>query len=172
VTPPSVARRERSPSPRTERLVTRVEDRLARLETAEEVRGVLAAYARACDERDLDALTAILHPDVVLTVGTQWWRGRDEVLGFFRGHWESSETPQRHFVTNVAFHELAPDRAEATAYLLHVTVDGDGPRLSCGSYRDTFIRLDGSVLLKELDIALELWIDLREDAAALAGRAR
>jgi len=68
VTPRSGARRERSPSPTTDRRLMSVEERLGRLETAEEARGVLAAYARACDGLDLDAFAAIMDPDVVLTV--------------------------------------------------------------------------------------------------------
>jgi len=174
VTPLSVAPRERSPSRTTDGQPMSVDDRLAGLETAENVRGLLAAYANACVQRDVDALASIMHDGVVLTVGDDAWRGKEEVLGFFRQHWASSDAWQRHFVTNISFEVLERNRAEVTAYLLHVSVDGDCPQFACGSYRDTFTRHDGTLLLRELDIALDQRIDLhdKDAATALAGQPR
>jgi hypothetical protein len=151
----------------------RVEDRVARLETADEVRGLLAAYATACDRRDDDAVGAILHPDVVLTAGGRSWTGRTDVVGFFAGLWSGDQPPQRHFITNIALGEVAADGADATSYFLHVTAEGDRSLIGWGSYRDTFARHDGVLLFRGKDIAMDVQVGLDEGwAGALMGLGR
>jgi uncharacterized protein (TIGR02246 family) len=149
------------------------EDRLARLETAEDVRRLFAAYARACDTRDADAAGAIMHDDVELTVPDFSWRGRQAVVGFFGDAWSGVTTPQRHFITNIALDRLEPDSAAATAYFLHVTADGDRSLLGWGSYRDTFTRRDGVLLVQTKHIEMDLQVDLAEGwATTLTARAQ
>jgi SnoaL-like domain len=150
-----------------------VEDRVARLETAEEVRDLLAAYARACDRRDPDAVGAILHPDVVLTAGGRAWTGRDAVVGFFAGQWSGDQPPQRHFVTNISLGHVAADAADATSYFLHVTAAGERSLIGRGCHRDTFARHDGVLVFRSKDIAMDLQVGLDEGwAGALAGLMR
>jgi hypothetical protein len=150
-----------------------VEDRVARLETAEEVRGLLAAYAGACDRRDCDAVGAILHPDAVLTAAGQSWTGRDGVVAFFARHWSGDQPPQRHFITNIALGHVAADDADATSYFLHVTAAGDRSLIGWGCYRDTFARHDGVLLFRSKDIAMDLQVGLDEGwAGALTGLSR
>jgi hypothetical protein len=132
-----------------------LEERVACLETAEEVRRLLAAYAGACDVHDLAALSTILHPDVELIVADRSWHGPGDVLDFFRSHWADAAGPQRHFLTNIALHRLEPAGAEATAYFLHLTADGDRPLIGWGSYHDTFSRQDGVLLLRTKEIAMD-----------------
>src|SRR5215218_2481058 len=99
--------------------------RVARLEVAEEVRALAAAYADACDANDLEAVKAIMVPDVVLSVPGQEWRGTEEVLEFYRASWAANSNPSRHFMTNVAVTVQQPDRAEATSSFLYVSsIDG------------------------------------------------
>ena len=101
------------------------EDRLARIEAAENVRTLVAAYADACDAQDLSGIQAIVASDVVVSVPGMSWTGSDAVLGFFRDNWSASPYPSRHFITNVAMRRLEPDRVDATAYFLYVTSGGD-----------------------------------------------
>jgi ketosteroid isomerase-like protein len=132
-----------------------LEERLACQETAEDVRRLLAAYAGACDTHDLAALAEILHPDVELIVAGQSWHGPRDVLDFFQGRWADAPRPQRHFLTNIALHHLEPASAEATAYFLHLTADGDRPLIGWGSYRDAFSRHEGALLLRTKEITMD-----------------
>jgi uncharacterized protein (TIGR02246 family) len=132
-----------------------VEKRLARMETAEDVRRLVAAYATACDAYDVDAVSRLLHPDIVLLVGDRSWRGRDEVARFFRQAWAGTVAPQRHFITNLAIDDLQPDGAEATSYFLHTTTPGECPLIGWGSYRDTFARHDGALFFVHKEITME-----------------
>ena len=139
------------------------EQRLARLEAAEETRTLIAAYADACDAQDLVLLAANLAPDVVVSVPGTRWTGLDAVLGFFRDNWSASPYPSRHFISNVAMRRLEPDRVDATAYFLYVTSSGDDEsKIGWGSYRDTYVRHDGRLLLQTKHITMDLLVDARD----------
>jgi len=146
-----------------------LERRLARLETAEEVRGLAAAYALACDRKDLERMRAILAPDVVVSVPGQAWTGVEEALGFFAAAWEANPTPSRHFMTNVAMRKLEPDRAEATSYFLYVSAFGEASQIGWGTYDDTFVRHDGRLVFHTKHIDMDLLVDL-DDGWAVALR--
>jgi ketosteroid isomerase-like protein len=152
------------------------EERLARLEAAEETRTLVAAYADACDAQDLSQLAASLAADVVVSVPGMTWTGTDAVLGFYRDNWSASPYPSRHFISNVAMHRLEPDRVEATAYFLYVTSSGDDEsKIGWGSYRDTYVRHDGRLLLQTKHITMDLLVDARDGwgaAMRTAGAAR
>jgi uncharacterized protein (TIGR02246 family) len=149
------------------------DERVARLETAEEVRGLLATYARACDRRDLDGVAAVLDPDAVLTAGDHSWLGRDEVVAFLRAQWSGDPAPQRHFISTIALDRVTPNDAEATSYFLHVTAAAGRSLIGWGSYRDTFVRHDGVLVFRTKDITMDVQVGLDEGwAAALMGVAR
>ncbi len=140
-----------------------LEERLARQEAAEDVRTLVAAYADACDAQDLNRLEAIFAPDVVVSVPGMSWEGLDAVRGFFRDAWSASPYPSRHFISNVAMRRLEPGRVEATAYFLYVTSSGDdGSKIGWGSYRDTYVRHDGRLVVQAKHITMDLLVDARE----------
>jgi uncharacterized protein (TIGR02246 family) len=149
--------------------------RVARLETAEEVRALAAAYADACDANDLAAIEAITAPDVVLSVPGQEWRGTDEVLEFYRASWAANSSPSRHFMTNVAVTVREPDRAEATSSFLYVSsIDGQST-IGWGAYRDTFTRLGGTLVFQSKHFDMDVMTNLDEgwaDAIAELAAAR
>jgi uncharacterized protein (TIGR02246 family) len=137
-------------------------DRIARLETAEEVRALCAAYADACDANDLEAVRAIMAPDVVLSVPGQEWSGTEEVLEFYRASWAANSNPSRHFMTNVAMRSLEPDRAEATSSFLYVsTIDGRST-IGWGAYRDTFTRIDGVLVFRSKHFDMDVMTSVEE----------
>jgi 3-phenylpropionate/cinnamic acid dioxygenase small subunit len=99
---------------------------------------VLFTYAKAVDDRDLDALERILVEDAALTRMDGTRNGRDAVIEFYRTFWASSPVlASQHMVTNVrAFREDA-GAIRADAYFSAVSVDSDGGHLVIGRYSDT-----------------------------------
>ena len=144
--------------------------RIARLETAEQVRALAAAYADACDANDLDAIRAITAPDVVVSVPGRQWTGVEEVLGFYRAAWGEHRNPSRHFMTNVAMTALEPDRAEATSSFLYVAAIDGASKVGWGSYRDTFTRVGGVLVLQSKHIEMDLLVDLDQGWAQALGQ--
>jgi ketosteroid isomerase-like protein len=145
-------------------------DRLARQETAEDVRNLAAAYAEACDTKDVDGLRALLAPDVVLSMRDQSWNGIDDVVSLYAAAWEASADRSRHFVTNVATRLLEADRAEATSYCLYFTTHDGRSMVGWAAYRDTFVRHDGRLVFLSRHIDIDVLADLDEGwAKQLAG---
>ena len=137
-------------------------ERIAALETAEDVRRLAAAYAAACDAKDLDAIRAITAPDFVVSVPGQAWSGIEEAVGFYAAAWAGSDAPSRHFMTNIATTSLTGDGAEATSYFFYVTVLGDRSQVGWGTYHDTFVRRDGRLVFSAKHIEMDLLANLDE----------
>jgi len=136
-------------------------ERVARQETAEEARALIAAYGAVIDRQDPDALMGLLDARITLTVPGYSWNGVEEVIGFFASHWSEYPNPRRHFITNVAMVRLTADEAEATSSFLFVSASGEVPTLGWGTYRDTFVRRDGKLRFKSKHIEVELEVDVR-----------
>ena len=144
-----------------------LEERVARQEAAEEVRALVAAYAAACDAKDLQQLEAICCPEVVVSVPGASWTGLGEALGFFHDAWAASPAPSRPFITNVAFRRLEPDHVEGTASFLYVTAaDQDTSKIGCGSYHDHYVRHGGRMALRSKHINMDLLVDVRDGWSA------
>ena len=151
---------------------TTLDDRIARQETAEEVRSLLAAYARAVDAQDPGDLAALFSRDIVVTAGDAAFRGGDAVIDFFTGHWSSHPARRRHFLTNVAVADLSPSSASATASFLFVSAVGTTPKLGWGAYRTRFGRDgEGTLRFTAIDMAVEVDVDVRSGWAAELGAA-
>jgi len=138
-----------------------LEERVARQETAEDARALIAAYARAIDHQDTGALAEIFDADMVLTVPGRSWTGLDDVIGFFASYWAEQPHPRRHFITNVAITSLSADQAETGSYFFFVSANGDTPTMGWGDYRDTFARRGGRLLFRSKHIDLEVEADVR-----------
>ena len=145
-------------------------ERVARLETAEEVRGLAAAYAAACDAKDVDAIHAIVAPDIVVSVPGQDWSGVEAAIGFYAAAWEVSPAPSRHFMTNIATTLLERDRAEATSYFLYLSASGGRSQVGWGTYHDTFTRVGGRLVFRTKHIDMDLLVDLDSGWAEELGR--
>lgn len=158
--------RRASAGDQSERLAA-LEERVARLTAVEAARRLLHDYARACDDDDADAATALFLPDAELWAGTRELRGHDAILGFYRA---AFGVPTCHIVgaasfvarpdTSTAVHidgrvsfvavELSAVESAAVAapklrwgtYVDHVVVDGDVAR-----FASRRITIDGSAAL-------------------------
>jgi ketosteroid isomerase-like protein len=120
------------------------------LTAREGIRDTVAAYADAGDRLRLEELAALFTEDGVLEVkGRRSAQGRGEIVAMLGGRAQSRANPQaetekrsffvRHFVTNLRFVTLEPDRAETTAYFLVLTPEGPD---HWGRYRDVLVRRD------------------------------
>ncbi len=148
-----------------------LEERVARQETAEEARGLIAAYGLAIDSQDPAALSRIFAPVIVLSAGERSFRGLDEVLGFYTEYWSSHPVVRRHFITNVAITELSPTTAVARSYFMFLSAVDTTPMIGWGTYLDTFERDDGELKFTAKQITVELDVDVRTGWASELGRA-
>jgi len=138
-----------------------LEERVARQETAEDVRGLFASYRWAVDAQDPAGLTPIFSPDIVVTAGGTTFDGLDAAISFFSESW-SSPAVRRHFITNVAITDLGPSSATASASFLVVSAAGGDPRVGWGTYAARFDRDDaGTLRYSAIDMALEVDVDVR-----------
>jgi hypothetical protein len=129
----------------------------------DELRGLVQRYARAADERDIDALTAIFHPDAVIQ-GARGTQSRTEWVDGMRG-------PRTH---PVSMHNLSDPLIELDASGEAGTVDTYavvymlGDRSGGGEatpadmtlgmrYRDDVVRHEGRWVVRNR-VAQNLWM--------------
>jgi hypothetical protein len=144
-----------------------LEGRVARQETAEGARRLIAGYARAVDAQDAGALAALCAPTIVITTGGVAFRGLGEVRDFFTGDWSNYPATRRHFVTNVAMDALTPTSAQTSASFLFVSAAEDVPRIGWGAYRFTFERqASGDMRIGAIEMSVEVDVDIRSGWAA------
>jgi hypothetical protein len=115
-------------------------DRLARLESIEAIRQLVARYALATDSRDIDALVALFVDDV--QVGRDE-RGRDALRAFFdRSLREVGVTIL--FVGNQVIDFDDADHARGVVYCHGEVQVDDRWVMQAIQYRDTYERRDGA----------------------------
>ena len=141
-----------------------LEARVRQLETAERARALVGAYASAIDGQDADGLERIFAADMVLSTAHRHLEGRQAVVDYYRGTFET-HGPRRHFITNTVVDQTGPAPV-ARSYLLYVSVDGDIPLIGWGRYVDTFGWRDGELLFVQKSIAIQLEADARTGWAA------
>jgi ketosteroid isomerase-like protein len=109
----------------------------------EGIRDTVAAYAHAGDRFRLDELAALFTEDGVLEVkGASSAKGRQAIVDMLTGSSTRRRPPDepffiRHFVTNLLFTTVEPDRAATSAYFLVLTPRGPD---HWGRYRDVMVR--------------------------------
>lgn len=86
-----------------------LEERLAALEAAESVRGLLNRYARAVDAQDVAQLDALLAHDVQLSIGGSEIVGKNSVIRFFEDAFRDDPAPKHHFIMDVETRWLGTD---------------------------------------------------------------
>ena len=118
----------------------RLTERIARLESIEDVRAVMARYCRVIDEsRDLNQLSALLAPEVILR-NPDAHVGRDAVLAYYQTFFHSGVGLSRHHPINTTVTIDAPDRASVSSYFL-VMIGREGRSyVGWGNYRDVLER--------------------------------
>jgi len=118
--------------------VTSLEERLGRLEDAEAIRTLDAAYCRLLDDGDWPALVRLFLPDGTFD-GLSEVTGHADLLAFFGGLAGGGLTAFWHHISNL---EIAVDGDEATVRSLlwqPCVVDGV-PHVASGRYADRLVR--------------------------------
>lgn len=118
-------------------------DSLQSLLDEREIERALYRAARAMDDRDWNALAAILAEDAVGDLGTGRLDGAAAIIGVIRGFLDSCG-PTQHLVGNVVV-EVTGDTAVSRAYVhdLHLSADTTHRFYTMGDYRDGWQRRDG-----------------------------
>ncbi|MCW2884059.1 MAG: hypothetical protein QOE54_875 [Streptosporangiaceae bacterium] len=109
------------------------------------IRDTVAAYTHSGDRGQVARLAECFTADGVLEIkGREPAEGRGAIVAMLTGAVErGSAAPAdgrpgfvRHFVTNLRFDELTPQRARTSAYFLVLTADGPD---HWGRYRDVLV---------------------------------
>lgn len=122
-------------------------DTLAELLLQHEAQGVLHTYTRLVDNKDLDGLAAIAHPDVVLERADGRREGRAHFVDLYRQFAASDVLDSQHMVTNVTARRLDSGTVRVDAAFLAITTHPDGARLTWGRYEDDLALLEGRLVL-------------------------
>jgi uncharacterized protein (TIGR02246 family) len=104
---------------------------------------LLYRYARALDELDLDAVTALFTVDGELVTGAGTARGRDEIRAYYagvrQGHVEQRQR-LRHVTTNVLIEAPAPSEAAVHSFFTVVVTEPGGVSIRwAGTYTDLVV---------------------------------
>jgi len=150
-----------------------LEQRVARLESMEQIRALKAVYCDLCDRGyDPDGLSALFTEDAVWDGGPFGrHEGRQAIHDFFKGV-SHSLVFAAHLVTNpiIAFQD--DDTAHGKWRLWEpATVNEDGKLVSkilLAAYEDVYVKVDGRWLVKSLKLHLNFLAPLSDGWADIA----
>jgi SnoaL-like protein len=118
-----------------------LEERIERLEAAEELRALLATYASVVDnDKDVNRLRDLFTADAALENPTRY-EGRDAILEYYLGVMQALEA-SRHHVVNSSFEFETPTRVRHRGAFLAYVTRGGVTSLLCGDYDDEVVRGD------------------------------
>jgi hypothetical protein len=133
-----------------------------KLHARECVRDTVARYTHAGDGGKLTELAECFTPDGTLEVKSRSSAtGRDAIVQMLGGGAAPDEKPratsgrkffQRHFVANLAFDSITPDRIETRAYFVVFGPDGAD---HWGRYRDVFVPVGDHWLIAHRFVAVD-----------------
>ncbi|MEE2057248.1 nuclear transport factor 2 family protein [Rhodococcus artemisiae] len=135
---------------------------LSELHARESVRDTVARYAHAGDGGKLTELAECFAPDGTLEIkGRSTATGRDAIVDLLGGSATSADPPrttsgakffQRHFVANLNFDSITPERIETRAYFVVFGPDGAD---HWGRYRDAFVPVGDRWLFTHRFVAVD-----------------
>jgi hypothetical protein len=128
----------------------------------ESARRALSSYARACDAQDLVGLQRLFAKECELEIPGRSWRGRDDVIGFFRDAWREDPSQKSHFVTNVECECVGPGLVAVAAYFLYTAAGDHSSVLGWGRYRDLVDTAGSQPLFRHKWMAVTRAVDVRE----------
>lgn len=106
---------------------------------------LLTAYTRLVDAKDVDGLSAIAHPDIVLvrSADAEPRAGREAFLDLYRDFARSDVQESQHMTTNVTALEAGDGSLVVAACFLAITTHPDGARATWGRYNDEIAQREG-----------------------------
>ncbi|MGE0666991.1 MAG: nuclear transport factor 2 family protein [Sphingomonadales bacterium] len=152
-----------------------VVDRLDRLESKDAIRGLVTAYAIACDEHDLPRLADLFTEDAIFSSssGTMTANGRAAIASMFiemlkvRGpafHWTHD--------VSVEIDPESPDRATGLVYSHAETTPNGVVSLAAMKYRDAYRREGGRWRISKREISFLYYVPFAEYGDGLSSRNR
>jgi 3-phenylpropionate/cinnamic acid dioxygenase small subunit len=137
-----------------------VEQRLARLEAAEEIRQLLLEYARCLDAGDYRGYAALFTEDGELHAQLGEAKGRAAIQALLDKRLDTGDAPRRTAVHFVGSPTINVDGETATSEVVwtYVTNDADGypVMFQLGRYRDELVLEEGRWRFKRRTITREL----------------
>ncbi|MFZ2176794.1 MAG: nuclear transport factor 2 family protein [Rhodococcus sp. (in: high G+C Gram-positive bacteria)] len=135
---------------------------LLELHTSESIRDTVARYTHAGDGGKLTELAECFTPDGTLEIkGRSSATGRDAIVKMLGGGAAPADRPrttsgakffQRHFVANLMFDSITPDRIDTRAYFVVFGPDGAD---HWGRYRDVFVPAGNRWLIAHRFVAVD-----------------
>ncbi|MFC4001269.1 nuclear transport factor 2 family protein [Prauserella oleivorans] len=127
------------------------------------IENVLAAYALAYDDNDMETMADCFTADAVLTMRIQDgdligpFEGREAIVRLMRDSLASQNDQRRHLVTNVVIRAIDADIATVDSYLTLISVTGSTLTvLSTARYADELVRDSGHWRFGRRHIQLDL----------------
>jgi SnoaL-like domain len=157
---------------------TTLEQRVARLEAAEDIRHLLFRYTWALDHADFEGIVACFWPDGTFRFGDQEWVGTGAIEDYFRRD-RLNHTEMLHYAVNIVVEvadlDTEPDgsgTASAETYLWDLynrsTSLGLAGTVLAGHYRVGVSRRNGEWRFQILDVAVR-WVVPMPQPWALSG---
>jgi uncharacterized protein (TIGR02246 family) len=151
-----------------------VETRLRRLEDRAELRELVARYAVAIDDRDIEAITALFTPDGTFRSqdGVMNARGREAVVEQFRGRFKSLTVSYHFSHDQILSFSSDPDSATGLV-TAHAEVWRNGRALIAAlRYADSYRRHQGQWCFADRLLSFLYYLPVDEYAQGLGDRLR
>jgi ketosteroid isomerase-like protein len=123
---------------------------------------LLNNYTRMVDDRDLDGLALIAHPDIVLVRSVDGERrGREAFLDLYRDFASSEVQDSQHMTTNLEVGAAGGGAVSMRSCFLAITTHPEGARMTWGRYDDEMAEHDGAWVLtaKRISVTRTALID-------------
>ena len=137
-----------------------LEARVRRLEDAEAIRTLDAAYCRFLDDGNWPALVELFTPDGTFN-GLSVVTGRDALLAFFSGLADGGLTAFWHHVSNLEI-TVDGDIAHVGSLLWQPCVVDGVPHVAAGRYADRLVRTDDGWRYSVKQVRFFYWAPLAE----------
>lgn len=128
-----------------------------------QIEALLNKAANDLDERNFSGMEACFAEDtkVVIRVDSiglaEPLEGRKALMALVKDRVEAQTDKRRHVITNVQIEPEGENRARAISYLTLLSIEnGKVKVLTSGCYRDLLVYRDGSWLIAEREIELDL----------------
>ncbi|MDQ7903778.1 nuclear transport factor 2 family protein [Phytohabitans sp. ZYX-F-186] len=135
--------------------------RLRRLERMERARGLLHEYAAAVDQRSVESVAALFHPEAVLRNARGVFTGTAEIAGAFRTAWAAEPSQKRHFIATPKLAAQSDEIVGAAAHFLYVGRGSERSVIGWGAY-DVRVDVadDERAVFRSMTITVHLSTDL------------
>lgn len=137
-----------------------LEERIRRLEDAEEIRTLDARYCRLLDDGDWPALVGLFTPDGVFD-GLRRVAGAADLLAFFAELADGGLSAFWHHVSNLEI-SVDGDRAAVTSLLWQPCVVDGVPHVAAGRYTDQLVRTGEGWRYRLKRVRFSYWAPLAE----------